>query len=105
MPVERRSPAVRSSFTDRGGGGEMIKAPVDPQDLGRGIYARAKAGAAGTGGVGGPLGPAESAAGPTGRITPRAKRAGERSAGNPPAPFDVAGAGNVARGEIGRAHV
>src|SRR4051812_28810269 len=81
MPVERRGPAVRNSFTDQGGGGEMIKAPVDPQDLGRGIYARAKADAAGTGGVGGPFGPAESAAGPTGRITPSAKRAGERSAG------------------------
>ncbi len=35
----------------------MRKAPIDPQDLGRGIYARAKAEAAGTGGVGGPVGP------------------------------------------------
>src|SRR5687768_16202991 len=94
MPVERRGPAVRNSSTEQGGGREMIKAPVEPQDLGRGIYARAKAEAAGTGGVGGPPRPAESAAGPTGRITPCAKRAGERSAGKPPAPFDVAGAGD-----------
>jgi hypothetical protein len=31
----------------------------------------------------------------TGLITLDAKHAGERSAGNPPAAFDVAGAGNV----------
>src|SRR3954465_10440577 len=99
MPVERRGPAVRNSFTDQGGGGEMIKAPVNPQDLGRGIYAVAKADPGGSGGVGGGGdAAAQSAAAAGGRISLGAKRAGERSAGKPPAPFDVAGAGNVARG-------
>jgi len=42
--------------------------------------------------------PAESTAVAAGRIILGAKRAGERGAGNPPAPFDVAGAGDVARG-------
>jgi hypothetical protein len=42
--------------------------------------------------------PAESTAAAAGRRSRGAKRAGERSAGNPPAPFDVAGAGDVARG-------
>ena len=40
--------------------------------------------------------PPESAPGMIGPITLDAKHAGERSAGKPPAPFDVAGAGNVA---------
>src|SRR3954468_21959120 len=99
MPVERRGPAVRNSFTDRGGGGEMIKAPVDPRTWGGGIYAVAKADPGGSGGVGGGGGAAaQSAAAAVGRISLGAKRAGERSAGKPPAPFDVAGAGDVARG-------
>src|SRR5947209_5427382 len=99
MPVERRGPAVRNSFTGQGGGGEMIKAPVDPQDLGRGIYAVAKADPGGSGGVGGGgSAAAQSAAAAVGHISLGAKRAGERSAGKPPAPFDVAGAGNVTRG-------
>src|SRR5262249_18195181 len=37
---------------------------------------------------------AERAARPIGRITLGRKRTGERSAGKPPAPFDVAGAGD-----------
>jgi hypothetical protein len=37
---------------------------------------------------------AESTAATAGRISLGVKRAGERSAGNPPAPFDVAGAGD-----------
>src|SRR3954447_22796292 len=99
MPVERRGPAVRNSFTDRGGGGEMIKAPVDPQDLGRGIYTKGKADPGGPGGVGGGGGAAaQSAAAAVGRISLDAKRAGERCTGNPSAPFDVAGVGNVTRG-------
>ena len=77
----------------------MIKAPVDPQDLGRGIYAVAKADPGGSGGVGGGGGAAaQSAAAAVGHISLGAKRAGERSAGKPPAPFDVAGVGDVARG-------
>src|SRR5947208_15584684 len=43
MPAERRGPAVCNSFTDMGGRGEMIKAPVDLQDLRRRIYVKAKA--------------------------------------------------------------
>src|SRR3954452_6178507 len=99
MPVERRGPAVRNSFTDQGGGGEMIKAPINPQDLGRGIYTKGKADPGGPGGVGGGGGAAaQSAAAAVGRISLDAKRAGERCTGNPSAPFDVAGVGNVTRG-------
>ena len=43
---------------------------------------------------------AESAPSAIGPITLEAKRTGKRSAGNPPAPFEVAGAGNVARVEM-----
>jgi RNA-directed DNA polymerase len=43
MPAERRGPAVCNSFTNTGGRGEMIKAPIDLQDLRRRIYAKAKA--------------------------------------------------------------
>ena len=69
------------------------------QDLKRGLYARGKAGPGGPGGVGGgSVVTAHSAAAAVGRISLGVKRAGERSAGNPPAPFDVAGVGNVARG-------
>ena len=69
------------------------------QDLKRGLYARGKAGPGGPGGVGGgSVVTAQSAAAAVGRISLGVKRAGERSAGNPPAPFDVAGAGDVARG-------
>jgi RNA-directed DNA polymerase len=41
--VERRSPAVRNSSTNTGGRGEMIKTPIDLQDLRRKIYTKAKA--------------------------------------------------------------
>ena len=44
----------------------------------------------------GPARSAESAPGLMGLITLDLKHAGERSAGKPLAPFDVAGAGNVA---------
>jgi hypothetical protein len=73
----------------------VIKAPIDLQDLSRGIYARGKAEPSEPGGVGGGRGPtAESAAALVGRISLGVKRAGERSAGNPPAPFEVAGVGD-----------
>src|SRR5215468_812824 len=45
----------------------------------------------------GSLANAESRPGTTGPITLEVKQTGERSAGNPHAAFDVAGAGNVAR--------
>jgi RNA-directed DNA polymerase len=41
--VERRDPAAHDSFVERGGRGEMIKAPIDLQDLRRRIYVKAKA--------------------------------------------------------------
>jgi hypothetical protein len=73
----------------------VIKAPIDLHDLSRGIYARGKAEPSEPGGVGGGRGPtAESAAALVGRISLGVKRAGERSAGNPPAPFEVAGVGD-----------
>jgi hypothetical protein len=51
--VERRGPAVRNSSDNMGGRGALIKAPIDLQDLRRGIYAGGKAGLGGTGGVDG----------------------------------------------------
>src|SRR5215831_14537570 len=43
MSVERRSPAVRHASDNMGGGGGMIKTPIDLQDLRRKIYTKAKA--------------------------------------------------------------
>jgi len=43
MPAERRDPAVRDSFDDKGGRGEMMKTPISLQDLRRRIYVKAKA--------------------------------------------------------------
>jgi hypothetical protein len=41
--VEPRGPAVHEFFANMGGRGEMIKAPIDLQDLRGRIYAKAKA--------------------------------------------------------------
>ena len=41
--MERRSPAVRNSSNNTGGRGEMIKTPINLQDLRRKIYTKAKA--------------------------------------------------------------
>jgi len=41
--VERRDPAAHNSFVNKEGRGEMIKTPVDLQDLRRRIYVKAKA--------------------------------------------------------------
>ncbi len=41
--MEQRSPTVHHFFANTGGRGEMIKAPMDLQDLRRRIYAKAKA--------------------------------------------------------------
>jgi hypothetical protein len=41
--VEPRGPAIHDSFAKMGGRGDMIKAPIDLQDLRRRIYAKAKA--------------------------------------------------------------
>ena len=73
----------------------MIKTPGSLQDLTQRISGRGKAGAVGVGGVGpDDLVRVESLPAAFGRINLAVKRAGERSAGNRHAPFDVAGAGN-----------
>jgi len=41
--VEQRDPAAHGSFDNTGGRGEMIKAPIDLQELRRRIYVKAKA--------------------------------------------------------------
>jgi hypothetical protein len=51
--VERRGPAVHKSSDNTGGRGALIKAPINLQDLRRGLYAKGKADPGGTGGVGG----------------------------------------------------
>jgi hypothetical protein len=94
----------------------MIKASVNLQDLTRRIYLKAKAEKSWQGlrleaveyamavrisaavqRLQGSLANAESRPSTIGPITLEVKQTGERSAGNPHAAFDVAGAGNVAR--------
>ncbi len=41
--MERRGPAAHDFFVNKGGRGEMIKAPINLQDLRRRIYVKAKA--------------------------------------------------------------
>ena len=43
MSVERRDPAVCNGSNNRGGKGEMRKAPISLQDLRRSLYVKAKA--------------------------------------------------------------
>src|SRR4051794_41774693 len=43
MPVERRGPAVCNGSNNKGGKGEMTKAPISLQDLRRSLYVKAKA--------------------------------------------------------------
>src|ERR1700741_310570 len=43
MPVERRGPAVCNGSNNKGGKGEMTKAPINLQDLRRSLYIKAKA--------------------------------------------------------------
>ena len=127
MPVERRSPAVCKVSDHKEGKDEMTKASIDLQDLRRRIYVKAKAEtswrfwgyvvARKRQGFGwtrwsrgwlyqnsravqrlpGGSTRTESRAGRIGPISLGAKQTGERSAGNPHAAFDEAGAGNVAR--------
>src|ERR1022692_3737194 len=95
MPAERSGPAVCNSSDCMGGKGELINAPGYLQDQNRKICAVAKAEEAERGGVGRRVGSAESLLGRKGPISHGPKQTGERSAGNPHATFDVAGAGNV----------
>ncbi len=71
----------------------MTKAPISLQDLRRRVYVKAKADSAGSGGVGDRW-IAESGSRAIRLITLDEKCAGKRSAGNPLAAFEVAGAGN-----------
>ena len=107
--MERRSPAVCKVSDHKEGKDEMTKASIDLQDLRRRIYVKAKAERSGVPGI---VRPCAGTDGlrlgtewfdqrrkPPGRIGPiilEAKQTGERSAGNPHAAFDEAGAGNVA---------
>jgi RNA-directed DNA polymerase len=43
MSAEQRDPAAGNACVETGGGGEMIKAPIDLQDLRRRLYVKAKA--------------------------------------------------------------
>src|SRR5499425_3263391 len=43
MPMERRGLAAQQVLADTGGRGEMIKAPINLQDLRRRLYVKAKA--------------------------------------------------------------
>src|SRR3954447_3635892 len=43
MSAERRGPAVCSGSNNKGGKGEMTKAPISLQDLRRSLYVKAKA--------------------------------------------------------------
>ena len=88
-------PCCPRLFCPQGRQGRMIKTPGSLQDLTQRISGRGKAGAVGVGGVGpDDLVRVESLPAALGRINLAVKRAGERSAGNRHAPFDVAGAGN-----------
>src|SRR5271165_4936193 len=95
MSAERSGPAVCNSSERMGGKGELITAPGYLQDQNRKICAVAKAEEAERGGVGRRFCSAESLLGWIGPISHGPKQTGERSAGNPHATFDVAGAGNV----------
>jgi hypothetical protein len=114
--MEPRGPAVGNSSDKKEGRGEMTKTPMSLQDLRRRIYVKAKAepawrksgqASAGNGGVGtGCTANWDSSMGtecdgrkrkhaqPIGHITLGTKPTGARSAGNPHATCDEAGAGN-----------
>ena len=110
--MERRGPAICNVSNIRVGEDGMIKTSNDAQDLRRRICVKAKAellrrfwsirsyaqkrrASAGNDG----LGRAESRPSRIGPISLGMKQMGERSAGNPHAAIDVAGAGNVVRSE------
>jgi RNA-directed DNA polymerase len=42
MPTEQRDPAAHAVFINKGGSGEMTKAPISLQDLRRRLYIKAK---------------------------------------------------------------
>ncbi len=104
--MEQRGPAVHEFPDEMRGRGAMIKAPIDLQDLSQGIYIKGKAElswsscvriSVGRSGVGlGRRPTVESDSDLIGPINLDAKCAGKRSAGNPHAAFEEAGAGNGA---------
>ena len=102
--MERRAPTARDFVANTRGRGEMIKAPINLQDLRRPIYAEVKAepswrikrrASAESGGVDGVrFGPVESYSGTMSPITLGRKCAGKRSEGNPHYACEAEGAGN-----------
>src|SRR5215471_14923878 len=101
MAVERRGPAVRNSSDNTGRQGCRDKstrrsARPEAGDIrcGEGRIGRVRWSRRQTA--------AESAAAAVGRISLGVKRTGERSAGKPPAPFDVAGVGDGFTAELVR---
>ncbi len=104
--MERRGLTVHVVLVNMGGSGEMIKAPIDLQDLRRRLYVKAKAEPSWRftalrlrlAAVASPMAVAavvvDSGASRIGLINLGMKCAGTRSAGNPHAACDVAGAGN-----------
>ncbi len=103
--MERRDLTAHDVLVNMGGSGEMIKAPIDLQDLRRRLYVKAKAEPSWRftasrlrlAAVAPPMATAavgDSGANMIGLINLGMKCAGTRSAGNPHAACDVAGAGN-----------
>ncbi len=103
--MERRDLAAHDVLVNMGGSGEMIKAPSDLQDLRRRLYVKAKtetswrftAPRLRLAAVASPMAisaVADSGANLISLINLEMKCAGTRSAGNPHAACDVAGAGN-----------
>ncbi len=103
--MERRDLTAHDVLVNMGGSGEMIKTPIDLQDLRRRLYVKAKTEtswrltaprlrlAAGASPMAIPA-VADSGASRVRLINLEMKCAGTRSAGNPHAACDVAGAGN-----------
>ncbi len=103
--MERRGLTARDVLVNMGGSGEMIKAPIDLQDLRRRLYVKAKAEqswrftvpSSRLAAVASPMAVTavvDSGTNMIGLINLEMKCAGTRSAGNPHAACDVAGAGN-----------
>ncbi len=103
--MERRDLTAHDVLVNMGGSGEMIKAPIDLQDLRRRLYVKAKAEPSWRfiapsfrlAAVASPMAIAagvDSGANMIGLINFEMKCAGTRSAGNRHAACDVAGAGN-----------
>ena len=98
FPGSEGTQLFRNSSGNDGRQGRLIKTLGNLQDLSQRIYRKGKAEAVGWCGVdAGDLTGIESTSNSLRHVNLSAKRAGERSAGNLHAPFDVAGDGNQLR--------